>query len=80
MTAAWMTASRCRVFVVGNAGILLPPTDVDGGCAAMLKVSRDENLRVEMAAKSIARAQLFSWERFIETTIQGYKTGLEFKD
>lgn len=80
MTAAWMTASRCGVFVVGNAGILLPPTDVGGWCAAMLKVSRDEKLRAEMAAKSVARAQLFSWERFIETTIQDYKTGLEFKD
>jgi glycosyltransferase involved in cell wall biosynthesis len=66
--------------VVGDAGILLPPTDVDGWCAAMLKVSRDEKLRAEMAVKSIGRAKLFSWERFIEATIQGYKTGLEFKD
>jgi glycosyltransferase involved in cell wall biosynthesis len=66
--------------VVGDAGILLPPTDVDGWCAAMLKISRDEKLRSEMAAKSIARAKLFSWERFIDATVHGYRTSLEFKD
>lgn len=66
--------------VVGDAGILLPPTDVDGWCAAMLKVSRDEKLRLEMAAKSVARAKLFSWERFVEATINGYRASLEFKD
>jgi glycosyltransferase involved in cell wall biosynthesis len=66
--------------VVGDAGILLSPTDVHGWCQTMLKVSRDEKLRVEMAAKSIARAKLFSWERFIEATIRGYRTSLEFKD
>jgi glycosyltransferase involved in cell wall biosynthesis len=66
--------------VVGDAGILLPPTDVDGWCAAMLNVSGDEKLRLEMAAKSVARAKLFSWERFIEATIHGYRASLEFKD
>ena len=66
--------------VVGNAGILLPPTDVDGWCQAMLRVSRDEKLRAEMAAKSIERAKFFSWERCIEATIRGYRTSLEVKD
>jgi len=66
--------------VVGDAGILLPPKDVDGWCAAMLKISRDEKLRADMTAKSIARAKLFSWERFIEATVHGYRTSLEFKD
>jgi glycosyltransferase involved in cell wall biosynthesis len=66
--------------VVGDAGILLPPTDVDGWCQEILKISRDERLRAELAAKSLARVKLFSWERFIEATILGYKTSLEFKD
>jgi len=66
--------------VVGDAGILLPPTDVDGWCQAMLKVSCDEKLRKEMAEKSIERAKLFSWERFIEATIHGYRTSLGSKD
>jgi glycosyltransferase involved in cell wall biosynthesis len=66
--------------VVGDAGILLSPTDVNGWCAAMLKISRDEKLRTEMAAKSIARAKLFSWKRFIEATIGGYRTSLACKD
>jgi glycosyltransferase involved in cell wall biosynthesis len=66
--------------VIGDAGILLPPTDVNNWCQAMLKVSRDEKLRSEMAEKSIARAKLFSWERFIEATIHGYQTSLEMND
>jgi glycosyltransferase involved in cell wall biosynthesis len=66
--------------VIGGAGILLPPTDVDGWCHAMLQVSRDEKLRKEMAAKSIVRAQFFSWEKHYEAVIGGYKTSLKFKD
>jgi glycosyltransferase involved in cell wall biosynthesis len=66
--------------VVGDAGILLPPTDVASWCQAMLRLSRDEKLRMEMVVKSIERAKLFSWERFIEATIRGYRTGLECKD
>ena len=64
----------------GSVGTVLPPTDVSAWCQAMLQIARDEKLRLEMAAKSIARAKLFSWERFIAATIHGYRTSLEFKD
>jgi hypothetical protein len=46
----------------------------------MLKVSRDEKLRMEMAAKSIERAKFFSWEKYNEDVTRGYKAGLEFED
>ena len=66
--------------VMGDAGILLPPTDVAAWCQAMLKVSRDEKFRTELAVKSIQQAGRFSWERFIEATARGYRTSMECHD
>jgi glycosyltransferase involved in cell wall biosynthesis len=66
--------------VMGDAGILLPPTDVAAWCQAMLRVARDETLRAELSGKSRQRATHFSWERFIAATVHGYRTSLEFKD
>jgi glycosyltransferase involved in cell wall biosynthesis len=63
--------------VVGDAGVLLSPTDRDGWCQAMLKISLDANLRAELARRSLVRAKLFSWQRFIDETLRGYRTSLE---
>jgi glycosyltransferase involved in cell wall biosynthesis len=63
--------------VVGEAGLLLPPTEVDGWCQAMLKIVRETNLRSELAQKSLARAKLFSWQRFIDETLRGYAVSLK---
>ena len=65
--------------VVGDAGILLPPTDQDAWCQAMLQISRQESLRAEFRQKSLARCRLFSWPRFIEETLRGYRQSLEMK-
>lgn len=62
--------------VIGDAGLLLLPTDRDGWCQAMLKISSDTNLRTELARRSLARAKLFSWQRFIDETLRGYRTSL----
>jgi glycosyltransferase involved in cell wall biosynthesis len=66
--------------VIGDAGLLLPPTDVDAWCQAMLKVAGDAGLRAALARKSIERAALFSWERYITATIHGYRTSMECED
>jgi glycosyltransferase involved in cell wall biosynthesis len=62
--------------VVGDAGILLPPTDVDAWCQAMLRVVRDGTLRTELAGKSLARSRAFTWENYIAAVIQGYQSSL----
>ena len=62
--------------VVGDAGILLPPTEQDVWCQAMLRISRDAALRKELRQKSLQRAKLFSWQRFIDETLRGYHTSL----
>jgi glycosyltransferase involved in cell wall biosynthesis len=63
--------------VVGDAGILLPPTEQDVWCQAMLRISRDAALRKELRQKSLPRARLFSWQRFIDEILRGYQKSME---
>jgi glycosyltransferase involved in cell wall biosynthesis len=62
--------------VVGDAAIMVDPRDADALCAAMLKVYGDGSLREQMRARSLARAGLFSWERFTRQTLDAYRTAL----
>ena len=62
--------------VVGDAGIMLDPKDADGLCQSLLSLYEDAGLRAEMAAKSLARAKLFSWQRCAEDTVHAYKIAL----
>ncbi len=59
--------------VVGDAGILLDPTDLDALCAAMLEMSLNSGRREELSAQSLARAGHFSWEKCAEATIRAYE-------
>ena len=63
--------------VVGDAGLLIAPTDRDVWCQAMLTLLRTPGLRAELASRSLARAKLFSWQRFIDETLRGYRFSLE---
>jgi glycosyltransferase involved in cell wall biosynthesis len=65
--------------VVGDAGILLPPTEQDVWCQAMIRISHDAALRQELRQKSLQRARLFSWQRFIDETLRGYQRSMEMK-
>jgi glycosyltransferase involved in cell wall biosynthesis len=62
--------------VVGDAGILLSPTDKDAWCQAILEVSRNQRLREELQKKGLERSKLFSWQRFIDQTLAGYRASL----
>jgi glycosyltransferase involved in cell wall biosynthesis len=59
--------------VVGDAAIQVSPTDTDALAQAILRVVRSADLRKELATKSLQRAQLFSWERFISEHIRLYQ-------
>lgn len=63
--------------VVGDAGIMLPPDDLDGLCDSMEKLYKDQAFHASLCEKSLTRAKLFSWERYIDETIKGYRRGLE---
>ena len=59
--------------VVGTAGFLVAPTDVDALCEAMLKLYRSPELRVDFSKKSIDRATVFSWQKTVDETVQIYE-------
>ena len=59
--------------VVGDAGILIDPQDVEALTVAMWRVLGDENLRREMRAKGLKRAQIFSWQRAARETLAVYR-------
>jgi glycosyltransferase involved in cell wall biosynthesis len=60
--------------VVGDAGITVNPKDEDGLCQAIYRVVSDPSLGASLAAKSLERAQQFSWSRCAEQTIELYTT------
>lgn len=62
--------------VVGNAGILLSPTDVDSWCDAMRKLWEDQDYRDSLAKRGRERSAEFSWENFTKATLRGYHVAL----
>ncbi|MDR1290926.1 MAG: glycosyltransferase family 4 protein [Planctomycetaceae bacterium] len=56
--------------VVGDAGIMLDPHDVEGLADAMYRVISDENLRKEMIAKGLEQAKKFSWDRCVDLIVE----------
>jgi glycosyltransferase involved in cell wall biosynthesis len=65
--------------VVGDAGILLSPTDSDAWCQSILTLYRDMNLRNTLSAKSLARAACFSWDRCAEALVQAYRAAQQMR-
>ena len=62
--------------VVGDAGIMVSPADLDSLCDAMFTMYTNSNLRKLMIERSIERAKRFSWERCADETIQAYKASI----
>ncbi|HEX2190676.1 MAG TPA: glycosyltransferase family 1 protein [Longimicrobiaceae bacterium] len=63
--------------VVGGAGLMVSPDDVDGFAAALGELYRDGGLRGELSRRSLARAAEFSWERCTRETIAAYRAALD---
>lgn len=59
--------------VVGDAGLLVDPSDVEGLCSALRRVLEDEPLRQALSAAGQARARTFSWRRTASETVQVYR-------
>jgi alpha-1,3-rhamnosyl/mannosyltransferase len=63
--------------VVGDAGLLFDPLDVDEMTAIMRRILRDPDLRKAMRAKGLARAAEFSWRRTARETLDAYEEAWE---
>ena len=59
--------------VVGDAALLVEPTDVDGMTVAIWRVLSDEALRQQMIDKGLKRAGLFSWRKAALETLGIYR-------
>jgi glycosyltransferase involved in cell wall biosynthesis len=59
--------------VVGDAGIMVEPTDAKALAKALSRVLCDDALRAEMRTKSLARAAQFTWARTAELTMESYR-------
>jgi glycosyltransferase involved in cell wall biosynthesis len=62
--------------VVGDAGIMVAPTDADALCQSMLNLYASSDLRSKMSFKSIEQAKKFSWQNCTEQTIGAYQLAL----
>lgn len=59
--------------VVGDAGILVDPHDVDGLSKAIYAVLSDDELRDRLVKNSLKRAKMFSWNRVAQETWKVYE-------
>jgi len=59
--------------VVGDAGIMVSPTDTSGWVEAMRRVLTNRELRDEMVRKGLEQAKQFSWDRTAQQTLEVYR-------
>ena len=59
--------------VVGDAGVLVDPFDVNALAAAIEKVVSDSNLRAKLSVQGLARAKLFEWRETARQTLAVYQ-------
>jgi alpha-1,3-rhamnosyl/mannosyltransferase len=62
--------------VVGDAGILLPPDDVDAWAQAMAQVHEDEALRRSLVERGRTWSERFTWARAAQETAAVYRACL----
>jgi glycosyltransferase involved in cell wall biosynthesis len=58
--------------VVGDAGLLVDPTNLEEIARAMHRLITDRALNAELRTRALARAQLFTWENTARLTFEAY--------
>ncbi|UBF24688.1 hypothetical protein K9N68_23880 [Kovacikia minuta CCNUW1] len=59
--------------MVGDAGILIDPSQEEDLCQAISKVTHDAQLRAELSQRAIHRASKFSWATCAQQTVEVYR-------
>lgn len=65
--------------VIGDAGLLVNPTDTAGLHAAMRRLLEEPELRADLSRRSLAQAQKFSWQKAVDELVAVYQALLEQK-
>jgi glycosyltransferase involved in cell wall biosynthesis len=60
--------------VLGNAGILVPPQDVEQMCRSVRDASTNASLRSDLIARGLERARQFTWQTSAEATLRVIET------
>ena len=66
--------------VLGDAGIVVEPTDIAALAAALSQVLCQPQLQTELRAKAIQRAAQFTWQRTAQQTFESYRRVLQRTD
>ncbi len=59
--------------VVGEAGLMVAPTDADAMAGAMLRLLHDDGLHRHLREQGLRRARHFSWRTTAEQTLMAYE-------
>jgi glycosyltransferase involved in cell wall biosynthesis len=59
--------------IVGDAGLLVDPHDIEGLTVAMMRLLTEEELRSDLIQKGLKRASIFSWQKAAEKTMDVYR-------
>ena len=59
--------------VVGDAGIMIDPYDVDTLAKSMYQILTNDELKNDMVKKGLERAKMFSWEQAAKETSKMYE-------
>jgi glycosyltransferase involved in cell wall biosynthesis len=62
--------------VVGTAGILVDPRNVDALADVMGRIVSDHALRADLAERSVRQAAAFTWERTADRVVESYRAAL----
>jgi glycosyltransferase involved in cell wall biosynthesis len=63
--------------VVGDAGIMVDPFEIDEIASAIQRMIVDSNLRAQLRIKGLERAKLFDWQETARKTLSVYKKAAE---
>jgi glycosyltransferase involved in cell wall biosynthesis len=66
--------------VVGDAGLLVDPFDVEALATALARMIDDSDLRARLRHKGLERAKHFSWRETARLTLQAYERAVEGND
>jgi len=62
--------------VVGDAGLLYNPNDVEGMIEGITLIMNDEKIKEEMINRGIKQSSLFTWEKSVEKLVNVYNSVL----
>jgi glycosyltransferase involved in cell wall biosynthesis len=59
--------------IVGDGGILVAPDDIEGMAKALVRLTSDDSLYIDMGSRALAQAAKFSWSQTVQETLAAYR-------